>query len=184
MHSEDPPIGLDDLRDLLGELRMVARQLLNSESRALTLTPTALALTALRRAKAAHLDWESVQWANRAHFFSALHQAMRHALVDHARHRSARGRDQVVFVPPDDSLLVDLPGAADNRPDRFLALDDALDRLAAADPDLVTVLRQHYFLGYTVPEIARIENCSEKTVDRHLQRARVLLRKLLSEPSA
>ncbi|HEV8543218.1 MAG TPA: hypothetical protein VGR78_12555, partial [Verrucomicrobiae bacterium] len=64
-------IRVDDLRNLLGELRMMARQLLSSE-RVHSFTPTALAMTALRRAKLSDQDWSEVRWENRAHFFSAL----------------------------------------------------------------------------------------------------------------
>src|SRR5580658_461465 len=101
-------ITVDDLKNLMGELRMMASRLLASESAAHSFTPTALALTALRRAKLRNQDWEGVRWENRAHFFSALATAMRHALVDHARKRKSKGRGEIVHVPLDESFFQDL----------------------------------------------------------------------------
>jgi hypothetical protein len=98
-------ITIDDLRNLVGELRMMARQLLDRESHRHSFTPTALAMTALRRAKLEEQSWQEVRWENRAHFFSALAMAMRHALIDHARRRKARGRDNIVYLPPDELLF-------------------------------------------------------------------------------
>ncbi len=63
-------ISVADLRDLVGELRMMARHFLSLE-KVHSFTPTALAMTALRRAKLTEQDWSEVRWENRAHFFSA-----------------------------------------------------------------------------------------------------------------
>lgn len=184
MHDEDPPLGIDDLRHLVGELRMIARQLLQSESPHQTLCPTALAMTALRRAKLVSVDWDNVRWENRAHFFSALTRAMRHALVDHARHRKARGRDKIVYLPPDGDLFKDLVGDAVERPERFIQLDDALSRLAAVDAGLADALHQFYFLGYSIEEMARIAGCSERTVKRDLTLARCRVREFFEQSPA
>ncbi|MCC6234165.1 MAG: sigma-70 family RNA polymerase sigma factor [Verrucomicrobiales bacterium] len=179
--TPESSITLDDLRNLVGELRMVAARLLSCESRPHTYTPTALFMSAIRRVKLKDQDWEGMQWANRAHFFSALSLAMRNALVDHARRRRARGRDQLVYLPPDEGVFLDLPAEAESRPERVLVLEEALDRLEAGDPRLSEVVRQHYYFGYSVPEMARFLGVSEKTVDRDLNKARVLLRKLIAE---
>jgi RNA polymerase sigma factor (TIGR02999 family) len=176
-------ITLEDLRDLVGELRMVAARLLSCESRHHTYTPTALAMSALRRVKLKDQDWEAMQWANRAHFFAALSMAMRNALVDHARRRRARGREHLVYLPPDEGVFLDLPAEAESRPERILILEEALARLEAGDARLSEVVRQHYYFGYSAPEIARFLSVSEKTVDRDLNKARVLLRKLIEETS-
>ena len=183
MSQAETPLGIDDLRDLIGELRSMARQLLSLESKAHSLTPTALAMTALRRAKLADSDWEEVRWENRRHFFAAIACAMRRALVDYARRRRSRGRDRVVYVSPEENLFRDLADGADDRPEHFLCLDEALSSLAEMDSRLADVLHQHYFLGYSAPEIARTSECSERTVDRDLKRARILVRKLYEERS-
>jgi RNA polymerase sigma factor (TIGR02999 family) len=181
--STTESITLDDLRDLVGELRMVAARLLSCESRHHTYTPTALAMSALRRVKLKDQDWEAMQWANRAHFFAALSLAMRNALVDHARRRRARGREHLVYLPPDEGVFLDLPAEAEARPERILILEEALARLESGDARLSEVVRQYYYFGYSVPEIARFLGVSGKTVDRDLNKARVLLRKIIEETS-
>lgn len=172
----ETPVGIGGLRDLMGELRGLARHLLLCESGSHSLTPTALALTAIRRAKRTDVDWEDIQWENRRHFFSAISQAMRHALVDYARRRRARGRDRIVYLPPDEDVFLDLPGRAENAPDVLLRVEEALSLMARENPELAELLSQFYFAGYTVGEIARFSGESEKTVDRKLKRARALAR--------
>lgn len=175
----DKPIGYEDLQNLVGELRMMARGLLRSESNAYSVTPTALAMSALLRAKAASEDWENVRWENRAHFFSALARAMRRALIDHARRRIARGRSNIRPCAPDDAALLNLPAEAEARPEGVLMLEEALERLENEDAQLADLVKLHYFAGYSSVEIARFLGINEKTVDRHLNRARVLLRSLM-----
>jgi len=174
---------MDDLRNLQGELRLVAARLLSNESQRNTYTPTALAMTALRRVKLKEQDWEDVQWENRAHFFSSLALAMRNALIDHARRRRACGREKVVYLPPDEGIFLDLASEAEERPERILVLEEALSRLQQADPRLAGMIHQFHYFGYSVPEMARFGDVSEKTVDRALNRARVFLKKLILEIS-
>jgi len=184
MSSEIPEqacITVDDLRNLVGELRMIAASLLMLESRKPTYSPTALAMTALRRVKLKDEDWNALKWANRAHFFSAISNAMRHALVDHARRRRAKGRDNLTYLPPDDSILLDIAGEAEDRPERVILIEEALELLHRADPDLAKLIQMRFYLGYTIPEIARFREMNEKTVDRHLKRAQVLVQMFMEE---
>lgn len=184
MESEDRPvdcIGVDDLSNLVGELRIMARHLLNTESHNHSFTPTALAMTALRRAKLQDQDWRDVRWANRAHFFSALATAMRHALIDHARRRRAKGREKLVYLPPDEILFRDLPLDAEERPERIVVLEEALSRLESAHKRLADAVHQFYYVGYSTAEMARFNGVSEKTIDRDLKKARILLRQLMEE---
>jgi len=170
-----------DLGNLIGELRMMARRLLSAESKEHSFTPTALAMTALRRVKLKEQDWEEVRWENRAHFFAALATAMRHALIDHARRRKAKGRENIVYFPPDESLFKDLPAEAEQRPERIILLEEAVARLDRDDKRLADVVHQFYYLGYSIPEMASFAGISEKTVDRDLKRARTVLHKTLAE---
>ena len=172
-------ITIDDLRNLIGELRMMARRLLDRESHRHSFTPTALAMTALRRAKLEEQSWQDVRWENRAHFFSALTTAMRHALIDHARRRKARGRDNLIYLPPDELLFRDLATEAQDCPDRIILLEEALIRLEASDKRLAEAIHEFYFLGHNISEMARCNGVSEKTVDRDLKKARILLRRLM-----
>jgi RNA polymerase sigma factor (TIGR02999 family) len=172
-------ITVGDLQNLIGELRYLARALLSSERNPQSLTPTALAITAIRRVKLADQNWDDVRWENRAHFFSILNLAMRHALVDRARHSKARGRDKIVSLPWDDSVFANLAVEANNHPHRMIALEEALAQLEIADTRLAEVIHQFYYAGYTIREMAQFSGVSEKTVDRELQRARTILRKYM-----
>lgn len=138
-------------------------------------------MTALRRAKLTEQDWETVRWENRSHFFAALSTAMRHALIDHARKRQAKGRENILYFSPDESMFRDLPAEAEDRPDRLMVLDEALEKLRTDHTRLAEAINQFYYLGYSIPEMARFSEVSEKTVDRDLQRARTVLRKLIDE---
>ena len=175
------PISIADLQNLLGELRILARRLLATESRADSFTPTLLAMTALRRAKLKDQDWEDVRWENRAHFFAALSRAMRNALVDHARRKKAKGRDAILYLPPDETFFNNLAAEAEQTPERIILLEEALARIEEQDRRVAEVLHQFYYAGYSVSEMARFANVSEKTVDRELKRARILVRKMLEE---
>ena len=179
--EQEKPVGVADLRELIGELRMMARRLLSIESEAYSFTPTALALTALRRAKVNDQDWEQVQWQNRSHFFFCLAQAMRHALIDHARKRKSKGRDKLIYVSPDELVVKDLPHEAEDRPEQILLLEEALAVLDSSDERLARVVEQYYFLRYSIPDIARFAQVSEKTVDRDLKRARVTLQRIMQD---
>ncbi len=179
MNSPTEIVTADQLPDLIGELRAMARGLLNSESHAHSLTPTALAMTALRRAKLSDQDWDDVRWSNRAHFFGVLILAMRHALIDRARRAGAKGRNRVIQVPSDDKLLMNLPAAVEEHPERVVHLYEALARLKKDRPQLAGVILQFYFMCYSIPEMARYSEVSEKTVDRDLKKARIILKKLM-----
>src|SRR5262245_4336501 len=130
------PISIDDLQNLVGELRMLARRLLATQSRTHSFTPTLLAMSALRRVKLKDRDWEEVRWENRAHFFATLALAMRHALIDHARRRKAKGRDAIIYFPPDESFFRNLSAEADEKPERIILLEEALARIEAQDKRL------------------------------------------------
>ena len=163
---------------------MIARRLLSTESGAHSFTPTLLAMTALRRAKLKDQEWEDVHWENRAHFFSGLARAMRNALIDHARRKRAKGRNAIIYFPPDENLFSNLPAEAAEKPDRIILLEEALARIEEQDKRLADVVHQFYYAGYSVSDMARFAGVSEKTVDRDLKKARIVLRKLLEELSA
>ena len=181
LSSTVEPISYENLGVFISELRALACHFLRAESRNPTLTPTALVNTALRRAKPLNMDWGEVRWENRAQFFSHLSSHMRRALVDRARHRKARGRDQVEYLAPDDPHLLNRAWDAEERPEEFLILDEARTELAAINSGLAEVIALYYDLRLPTKEIARIRDCCEKTVDRDLGRARVQLRMLYKE---
>ena len=183
MNDGNDVITVKDLDNLIGELRSMARRLLRSESNPQSLTPTALALSALRRAKSPDADWDDLRWENRKHFFGVLTMTMGHALIDHARRARAKFRKKLSFLPWDDKVLLNLSGEAEERPERYFALDEGLTILRADNPELAEVIEQYFYAGYSIPEIARFSNVSEKTVDRRLAKARVALAKILRNRS-
>jgi len=186
MGAESNPtesVSIEDLQNLLGELRMLARRLLATESRTHSFTPTLLAMTALRRVKLKEQDWEDVRWENRAHFFAGLAMAMRNALIDHARRKKARGRDAIIYFPPDENFFTNLPTAADEKPEGVILVEEALAKIEAQDKRLADVVHQFYYAGYSVSDMARFAGVSEKTVDRDLKKARIILRKMVDELS-
>jgi RNA polymerase sigma factor (sigma-70 family) len=179
VHDRNEIITIDDLKNLMGELRALARNLLLSEGQARSLTPTALAVSALRRAKAPELNWEQMRWENRRHFFGALRMTMGHALIDHARRAKARGRDKVLYLPWDEAVLRNLPDQAEKCPDSFIELEEALAILKTRDSELSEVIDLHYFAGFSAREIARFSDVNEKTVDRELKKARLTLKRII-----
>ena len=107
---------------------------------------------------------------NRAHFFSIAARVMRRVLVDMARSRHAEKRDVRVESPI--AELADL-GVAQG--DQFLALDEALERLAAQNPLKSQLIELHYFAGLSTEEAAETLAMPVYTVRRELRLARAWL---------
>jgi RNA polymerase sigma factor (TIGR02999 family) len=151
------------------ELRRIARHYLKNERRGHTLESTALVHEAFLRL----IDQRSVQWQNRAHFFGIASQMMRRILVDHARKRQAAKRDAaLVRLSVAERLVPD----AEREPD-LLALDQAIDALAALDPDQGRVVELRYFGGLTIEETAEVMGVSPATVKREWATARLWLKR-------
>jgi len=142
------------------ELRRQAAGHLRRERPDHTLQATAL----INEAYLKLIDQRHVEWQNRAHFFAIASQAMRRILVDHARtkKREKRGGDSF------DIALDDLPQAAASEPRSvdLVVLDEALDRLAAIDPQRARVVELKYFSGLSVAETAAVLNISVQKVER------------------
>src|SRR5262249_54857478 len=113
------------------------------------------------------------------HFFAAAAQAMRHILVDRARRRAALKRGGGAARV---DLLEDAIAAPDDRADsEVLAVSDALDRLAAADPQAAELGKPRYFAGMSIPDAAAALNVSPRTADRLWSYARAWLRDAVGE---
>lgn len=125
-------------------------------------------------------------WKNRTHFLAIAVLSMRQILVQRARSRHAgkRGGDPQ-RITLDESALADLPAAEPAGVD-VLALDAALERLAALDPQQAKIVELRYFGGLTVEEVAEALDISPATVKRHWTIARAWLRKELgtAEPGS
>lgn len=157
----------DDLLPLVyRELRRLAAARMRREGPDLTLQPTALVHEAYLR-----LVGEDTRWQNRAHFFAAAAEAMRRILIERARRvaRQRHGGD----LERIDLVTGDAPVTDDA--ERLLAVDIALERLAARDPRTPQVVTLRVFAGLTVPETARALEISPRTVDRLWRAGRTFL---------
>jgi RNA polymerase sigma factor (TIGR02999 family) len=111
------------------------------------------------------------EWQNRAHFFAAAAQLMRRIMVDHARQRQALKRGGgALMVELDESAV-----AAQGRATELLALDDALEKLAAFDKRKADVVEMRYFGGLTMDEIADVLKVHVNTIARDWTAARAWL---------
>jgi len=157
-----------------GEMRKIAEGYLRRERTAHTLQPTALVNeTWLRLAKQAGLSFES-----RKQFFGLAAQVMRRVLVDYARATHADKRGSGVSPVSLDNL--EIGGTCDL--DEFLALDQAIERLAALRSRQARVIELRYFGGLNVEEIAELLAVSPATVSREQKMAEAWLGKAMESP--
>lgn len=112
----------------------------------------------------------------RAHFIALSARVMRQVLIDHVRARGAekRGGAQARIEWTEQDGRIDAPGHA------LALLADALDTLERADPRLVRLIEQHWFIGLDANELATLHAVSLRTVQRELKRARAWLAELLA----
>jgi RNA polymerase sigma factor (TIGR02999 family) len=156
-----------DLLPLLyDELRTLARHRMAQENSAHTLQATALVHEAYLR-----LGGDKALFANRAHFFHAAAEAMRRILIEHARQRGRLKRGGNVRRLP--SNLLDLAAAPDS--EAILALDDAIERLKAQEPQAASVVHLRFYAGLSVDETAETLNISPRSVNREWTFARAWL---------
>ncbi len=157
------------------ELRRLAAQRMARESPGQTLQATALVHEAYLRLVGGDPDRP---WDGRGHFFAAAAEAMRRILVENARrrHRLKRGggRGRVD--------LDDAQPAAPETDDDLLALDEALEKLAAKDPAKAQLVQLRVFAGLTLAEAAGILGLSISTADRYWAYARAWLRVEIAGP--
>jgi RNA polymerase sigma factor (TIGR02999 family) len=165
---------LDELApQVYGELRRLAKYYLRGERPGHTLEATALVHEAYLRL----VDEKQVDWQNRAHFFGIAAVRMRHILVEHARSRQAAkrgGGEYLLSLSRADGRL------AEERDVNLLALDNALRRLEALDPQKARVVELRYFGGLTIEETAEVLKLSPATIKREWSMARAWLRSEIS----
>jgi RNA polymerase sigma-70 factor, ECF subfamily len=149
------------------ELRRLAGRYMRRERTGHTLQATALVHEAYLKL----VQYPSVDWQNRAHFFGIAAHVMRHILVDHARGRGRekRGAGQ---------QLVSLAEALVFSPEKsveLLKLDESLERLTKLDPRQGRIVELRFFGGLTVEETAQVLGISPKTVKREWSVAKAWL---------
>lgn len=163
---------LDDLFPIIyKELRRLASNQLASERSNHTLQPTALVHEAYMRL----IDQHSVNWQNRAHFFSIAAETMRRILVNHAIQRNAQKRGSgVTCIELDEAISYhDQPG---DRELDLVLLDDALKKLEEFDSTQAKIVELRFFGGLTVEETAEVMKISESTVKREWRMAKSWLK--------
>ena len=158
---------------IYNELHRQAARAMRRENDAHTLQATALVNEAYMRL----VDQHAVEWRSRAHFFGIASQLMRRILVDHARAHLAEkrggGTRQLTLdgadnaVQPEDGVEI-------------LDLHEALERLAAFDPDQARIVELRYFGGFNIDETADALGVSPATVKREWVIARAWLRRELT----
>lgn len=154
------------------ELKVLAASQLRRERGEHTLGPTALVHEAFFKL----VDQRSVSWQGRSHFFGVAAQAMRRILVDHARRRSAAKRGQQHQVTLESNAME----ASDGRSDEVLAVDEALERLAAIDERQARLVELRYFAGFSIEETAELLEISPATAKRDWAFARAWLQNELT----
>jgi len=150
------------------ELRRLAASYLRRERPGQTLQPTALVHEAYLRL----MKDKPGRWQNRAHFCAIAAHSMRQILIERARARGAQKRGGArQRVTLDDALV-----AGGERSIDLVALDQALDRLAALDADQARLVELRFFGGLTVEETAVVLGISTATVKREWRTAKAFLR--------
>jgi RNA polymerase sigma factor (TIGR02999 family) len=153
------------------ELARIAHRQLGLEVTGHTLSTTALVHEAYLRL----VDQTRAQWADRAQFFGVAAHSMRRVLVDHARRHRAlrRGGAQRRIVPLDALETADAAHlAAGERAEMLVAMDEALERLAALDARQARVVECRFFGGLTESETAEALGVTPRTVARDWVKAR------------
>jgi RNA polymerase sigma-70 factor (ECF subfamily) len=158
------------------ELRRIARCYMVGEKHGHTLQATALVNEAYLRL----LGSQKVNWQNRAHFFAISAQLMRRILVDSARARGYRKRGGgVQKITLDEAFIAPAEKGSD-----LVALDDALQALAAFDARKCKVVELRIFGGLSVKETAEVLKVSPDTIFRDWRLARTWLAREMGKAEA
>ena len=170
------PFNPDSASELLSavyqELRLIAgRIFFSQEQRGHTLQPTALVHEAFIRL----MKIPGSHWKNRAHFFRVAARVMRRFLVDYARNRRASKRNGKHPHVQLTQELVEGLALPFNDPAIFLAVDDALRRLATFAPRQARIVELRFFAGLSIGETAEVLGVSRTTVKDEWQLARAWL---------
>lgn len=147
------------------ELRRLAGRLMNDERTGHTLQATALLNEAWLR-----LVEPGANYVDRSHFLRVAARAMRHVLVDHARAQKAQKRGSGKRVDLDSEAFV-----VSDDPASLLAVDEALERLQALDPQLGQLVELRFFGGLDNTAAAAVLGISLRSVERGWRTARACL---------
>ena len=156
-------------------LRRLARGYLRRERQGHTLEPTALVNEAFMRI----LDARNLRWNDRSHFMGIAARLMRRVLVDHARARTCQKR----AFDAADVAVGEAVATSDATALDVIAVDRALEALAAVDPRKARVVELRFFGGLSVDETADVLHVSTDTIKRDWRLAKVWLSRELGGAS-
>jgi RNA polymerase sigma factor (TIGR02999 family) len=163
----DPKASAELLPLVYEELRKLAAHKMSNEAPGQTLQPTALVHEAWLRLTGGR----NVQWQGRAHFFGAAAEAMRRILINRVRKKKAMrhgGGQQKVDITEQNL-------ASPTKDETLLAVDEALEKFAAEDPEKAELVKLRYFVGMSVEETAEVLGISVPTANRWWSYARAWL---------
>ncbi len=170
IESGDPAAAEQLLPLVYAELRKLAAGRLAQEKPGQTLQATALVHDAYIRL----VDVEKAKhWDSRGHFFGAAAEAMRRILVENARRKQRLKRGGQMHRSP----LEDVEVQSEVPSDDLLALDEAITKLEAEDPEKAKIVQLRFFAGLSHEEAASVVGVSAVTAKRHWRYARAWLRR-------
>lgn len=158
------------------ELRRLAAHKMAQEPAGHTLQPTALVHEAWLKL----VDSPAQSWQNRAHFFGAAAEAMRRILIARARRKQTlrRGAGAAHFDLEEFEIASPAPE------DQLLALNEALDRFTALEPQQAELVKLRYFVGLKIEDAAEVLGVSKATAKRWWTYARAWLYEAIAERHA
>lgn len=155
------------------ELRRLAAMRMARQSTGQTLQATALVHEAWLRL----FDGNARVWQNRAHFFNAAAQAMRHIMIERARQKLSLKRG----ARPEYVCIDDVDVADEQPEERVLLIGEALELLEKNDPELAQVVMLKFFGGLTNAEVADITGVTERTIKNKWAFAKARLMEIIEE---
>jgi RNA polymerase sigma factor (TIGR02999 family) len=164
----DPHAASQLLPLVYDELRRLAAHKMAQEAAGQTLQPTALIHEAYLRLAGAERE---SHWDNRGHFFAAAAEAMRRILVENARRKQYQKHGGGLARQELEPEQLTAPAIRED----LLALDEALTRLAAVNPQAAQLVQLRYFAGLSIPEAAQTLGVSPRSADRLWASARAWL---------
>jgi RNA polymerase sigma factor (TIGR02999 family) len=158
---------------LYTELHRLARHQLARRGGGVTIGPTTL----LHEAYLDIAGRDGTEFTERGRFMAYAARVMRGLIVDYARRRQAQKRGGGFEITSVSGEVVD-PGADAGE---LARISDALDELTTVDPELAQLVDLKFFCGFSFAEIAAMRGVSERTVQRHWEKARICLHQMVRD---
>jgi RNA polymerase sigma factor (TIGR02999 family) len=161
---------------LYAELHRMARRELAGRGGYVTLGVTTL----LHEAYLKMADRDGVAFPDRARFMAYASRVMRRLIIDHVRHRHAHKRGGLFEIT---ALETTVAGQVTNARE-LQRISDALDELSQVDATLAEVVDLKFFCGFSFAEIGAMRGVSERTIQRHWEKARLYLHRAMGDAAA